>query len=109
MHNIFHIAGYVLITVGVVYNLIAAIAVMRYSSPLSRLIASTKALAFGTVLVIGGAIVINGWSAMGVKSLLCLIFAVVTAPVEAHALLRSWYKSAATPLTTQNRRHHETI
>lgn len=92
MHNLIRDFGYILITSGVLFNLAAAIAVVRFSKAPARLVASTKALAFGTLLIIAGAFVLNGWTAIGVKSLVCLFFAIVTAPVEAHALLRAWHK-----------------
>jgi multicomponent Na+:H+ antiporter subunit G len=92
MHNTIRDIGYVLITTGVIYNLIAAAAVVRFSNASTRLIVSTKAIAFGTLLVIIGAVAVCGWSAIGLKALVCLVFAIVTTPVEAHALLRAWHK-----------------
>ena len=39
----------------------------------------------------------EGFSATGVKALLCLIFILLTAPVSAHALARAAYRSGVKP------------
>ncbi|MGA2090450.1 MAG: monovalent cation/H(+) antiporter subunit G [Endomicrobiales bacterium] len=93
MHSVIKDIGYILITGGVIYNLIAAIAVIRFSHASMRLVVSTKAMAFATLLIISGVVALCGWSSISVKALLCLLFVLVTTPVEAHALLRAWHKT----------------
>lgn len=92
MHDIIHMLGYILITVGVLFNVAAACALLRCAAASARLAVSTKALAVGTLAIIAGVVVLSGWSAVGVKGLVCLGFVIITAPVEFHALLRVIHK-----------------
>lgn len=92
MHDIVRSLGYLLVTIGVLFNVAAACALLRYAGASARLAVSTKALAVGTLAIIAGGVVLSGWSAVGVKGLVCLGFVIITAPVEFHALLRVIYK-----------------
>lgn len=92
MHDIVRMIGYFLITIGVLFNVAAAFALLRLAGASARLAVSTKALAVGTLAIIAGGVVLSGWSAVGVKGLVCLFFVIITAPVEFHALLRVVYK-----------------
>ena len=92
MHDIIRMTGYLLITIGVLFNLAAACALLRLAGASARLAVSTKALAVGTLSIIAGGVVLSGWSTVGVKGLVCLAFVIITAPVEFHALLRVIHK-----------------
>lgn len=51
----------------------------------------------GTCGILLGLLVFKGFTATGLKALLCLVFIILTAPVSAHALARGAYRSGVKP------------
>ena len=89
--------GYGFITIGVLCNLLAALALLRFSDVYVRLLTSTKCITFGTLSILFGVFVIHGFGGIGVKALLCLVFVLLTSPIETHVLLRAARKSGVKP------------
>ena len=85
--------GMVLIGIGLLFDLLGCIGLVRMPDVYSRLQAATKCVTFGTCSVMFGAFVMLGFTAAGVKALLCMVFVVLTAPVSAHALARAAHLS----------------
>ena len=76
------IIGYTLVTIGVVFDFLGALALLRFPDVYNRLLGSTKCVTMGTSSIMLGIFVMNGFSALGVKALLCLIFLLLTSPVS---------------------------
>ncbi len=87
------IIGYILATVGILFNIAGCIGLVRFPDVYNRLQASTKCVTMGTCSIIFGKCLMVGFVAAGVKSLLCMTFLVLTAPVAAHAVARAAHRS----------------
>ncbi|MCK4680200.1 monovalent cation/H(+) antiporter subunit G, partial [bacterium] len=61
------VAVYVLISIGVAFDLVGAIGLIRLPDVYNRLQAATKCVTLGTALILLGVVVASGWSAMGIK------------------------------------------
>jgi multicomponent Na+:H+ antiporter subunit G len=91
------IVGYAFIIIGLAFDMFGCIGLLRLPDVYSRLQATTKCVTLGTCSVLIGAVVIKGFSATGIKALLCLVFLLLISPVAAHALARGAHKSAVKP------------
>lgn len=83
------IIAVVFIASGLVFNIIGCIGLIRLSDAYSRLQATTKSITLGTCSILLGVFIIKGFTAIGVKSVLCIVFLLFTAPAAAHALSRA--------------------
>jgi multicomponent Na+:H+ antiporter subunit G len=86
-------AAYTLISVGVLCNVVAAVALLRFPDVYTRLMTSTKFITGGTTSILFGVAMIFGFSAIGAKALLCLALIILTSPIESHVLMRASKKS----------------
>jgi multicomponent Na+:H+ antiporter subunit G len=82
------IFGIVFISVGLFFDFFGGLGLIRFPDVYNRLQASTKCVTFGTCSIMFGTFLIQGFNAAGIKSLLCIVFLILTAPVSAHALAR---------------------
>lgn len=89
----FEFLGKTFIVVGVMFNLLGCLGLVRFPDYYTRLQASTKSVTLGTCGILFGVFLLSGFSAAGVKALLCILFLLLTAPVAAHALARAAHKS----------------
>lgn len=85
--------GMVFIIVGLIFDFFGCLGLVRLPDIYNRLQASTKCVTFGTCSILFGAFLMLGITAAGIKTLLCIIFLVLTAPVSAHALARGAHKA----------------
>lgn len=83
----------VIIVVGLLFDLFGCIGLVRLPDIYNRAQAATKCVTLGTCLILLGLIVAAGWSALGMKALLCALFVLITSPVAAHAIARGAYRS----------------
>ncbi len=86
-------AGILIISIGVLFDLIGCIGLIRMPDIYNRLQASTKCVTLGTCMILLGAMVMAATTAAVWKSALCLLFIVITAPTAAHSLARGAYRS----------------
>lgn len=86
------IAG-IFILIGLGFDLLGCIGLLRLPDVYNRLQATTKCVTLGTCSILFGTLIIKGFSATGIKALLVIIFLLLTAPVAAHALARGAHKS----------------
>ncbi|MBP7055869.1 MAG: Na+/H+ antiporter subunit G [Candidatus Omnitrophica bacterium] len=89
--------GYILIVVGIAFNFLGCLGLMRLPDVYNRLQAAAKCVTLGTCGILLGLFFFKGLSATGVKALLCIVFILLTAPVSAHALARGAYFSGVKP------------
>jgi len=82
------IIGLIFISIGITFDLFGCLGLIRLPDVYCRLQAATKCVTLGTCSILFGAFLIVGFNAAGIKSLLCMIFLLLTAPVAAHAIAR---------------------
>jgi len=90
------LATCILIAVGLVFDLLGTIGLVRLPDVYNRLQAATKSVTLGTCLILGGVAVYGfGYdlTALSVKALLCAGFVLLTSPVGAHAIARAAHVS----------------
>ena len=82
------VVGIIFIVIGLVFDFFGCLGLVRLPDVYNRYQASTKCVTLGTCSIMFGVFVMLGFSAAGIKSLLCAIFLLLTAPVAAHAIAR---------------------
>ncbi len=87
------IIGYALIVIGLAFDLFGCLGLIRLPDVYNRLQASTKCVTLGTCGILFGLFLFKGFTAAGIKAILCIIFILLTSPVSAHALARGAHKS----------------
>jgi multicomponent Na+:H+ antiporter subunit G len=87
------LVGIVFIVVGLIFDFFGCLGLVRLPDVYNRLQASTKSVTLGTCSVLFGLFLFKGFSAAGIKAILCILFILLTSPVSAHALARGAYKS----------------
>jgi len=87
------IIALVFIVVGITFDLFGCIGLVRLPDVYNRLQASPKSVTLGTCGILFGVFVRFGFSAAGVKALLCMLFLLLTSPVASHALARGAHRS----------------
>ncbi len=87
------IAGMFFIIIGLVFDFFGCLGLIRLPDVYNRLQASTKCVTLGTCSILLGLFLFKGFTAAGIKAVLCIIFILLTAPVSAHALARGAHKS----------------
>ncbi len=87
------IIGYILITVGVLFDIFGCIGLVRFPDVYNRLQASTKCVTLGTILLLVGVAFIHGWGAIAAKAIICAAFILLTSPTAAHAIAKGSYAS----------------
>ncbi|MBF0511005.1 MAG: Na+/H+ antiporter subunit G [Candidatus Omnitrophica bacterium] len=93
--------GVFFIIIGLIFDVIGGIGLVRLPDVYSRLQAAFKCVTIGTSNILLGVLLIVGFNATGMKILVCAAFLIFTAPVAAHALLRAARRSGV-PLTLQS-------
>lgn len=86
--------GMTFIVIGLVFNVLGCIGMIRLPDIYNRLQASTKCVTMGTSLVLIGVIIASGAfqsASLSVRCILCMAFILITAPTAAHALARGAY------------------
>ena len=89
--------GASLIALGLVFEVVGCLGLMRLPDFYTRMQAATKCVALGTMLIIVGAVLMVGTLAAVAKGGLCLTFLLLTSATGSHALARAAYRSG-TPL-----------
>ncbi len=85
--------GYILICIGLAFDFFGVLGLVRLPDVYNRLQASTKCVTFGTAGILAGVFVMEGYSVMGLKPIICIIFILLTAPVSAHAIARAAHRA----------------
>jgi len=80
--------GNILIGIGVAFDLLGTLGLVRLPDVYNRLQAATKCVTLGTCFILLGAGVGNGTANMIVRASICAAFVLLTSPVGAHALAR---------------------
>ncbi len=99
---------YVLVGIGLFFNLMAGVGLLRFPDFYTRLHAGTKCTTFGSIFLIAAVIVQatagwihGGWgspdSVMALHSVIALAALLITNPTGAHAIARAGYRSGVKP------------
>ena len=88
-----NIIGLVFISVGLAFNVFGCLGLVRLPDVYNRLQAATKCVTLGTCSILFGTFLIVGFTAGGIKALLCIIFLLLTSPVAAHAIARGAHRA----------------
>lgn len=83
----------ILIMIGSIFGLIAAIGMIRLPDTLIRMHAATKAGTLGAGLILAGAALFFAELGLVLRGMLTLMFLFLTAPVAAHLIGRAAYRS----------------
>ena len=82
------IIGYILITIGILFDIFGCIGLVRLPDVYNRLQASTKCVTLGTILLLVGIAVIQGPTGVSAKAIICAVFILITSPTAAHAIAK---------------------
>jgi len=87
------IIGYILIIIGILFNIFGCIGLVRFPDVYNRLQASTKCVTLGTILLLVGVAIVSGSGATAAKAIICAVFILLTSPTAAHAIAKGAYAS----------------
>ncbi|MBU1260765.1 MAG: monovalent cation/H(+) antiporter subunit G [Planctomycetes bacterium] len=93
--------GYILISIGIFFDISGCIGLVRFPDVYNRLQASTKCVTLGTIMILVGTALIIGSGAIAAKAGLCAVFILITSPTAAHAIARGAH-SAGISLTDKS-------
>lgn len=81
------------ITVGLIFDLLGCLGLVRLPDVYNRLQAATKCVTLGTCSIMFGTFLVLGFNTAGMRALLCMLLLILTSPVSAHVLARASRKS----------------
>ena len=87
------IVGIILFGIGVAFTFFGCLGLLRLPDVYNRLQAATKCVTFGVMFLLIGVVAYFGFTAVGIKAILCLAFILITSPTAAHAISRGAYHS----------------
>ena len=87
------VIGYILIAVGILFNIFGCIGLVRFPDVYNRLQAATKCVTLGTVLLLVGVGLVSGIGPTAAKAIICAVFVLITSPTAAHAIAKGAYAS----------------
>jgi multicomponent Na+:H+ antiporter subunit G len=102
----FNIIIYILLFLGVFFNLLGALGIIRFPDVYTRLHAGTKCTTFGSIYLVGSVILLGlkQWydgsadgSVLAIHAFIALIAILITNPTGAHAIARAAHKSGVLP------------
>ena len=83
--------SFILICIGVLFNLLGCIGLMRLPDVYNRLQSATKCVTLGTCSILLGVLVHYGFIDTGIKALITIPLLFFSATVAAHALAKGAY------------------
>lgn len=82
------LAGMIVIGIGVAFDFLGCLGLLRLPDVYNRLQAGTKCVTFGTCGILLGVFLMQGFTPTGIKALVGIPFVLLTSPVGAHALAK---------------------
>ncbi|MBW2472366.1 MAG: Na+/H+ antiporter subunit G [Deltaproteobacteria bacterium] len=109
--------GYILIAVGIVFDICGCIGLVRFPDVYNRLQAATKCVTLGTILLLFGVAFVSQMGATTSKSVVCAIFILITSPTAAHAIAKGahsagvklWNKSIVDKYEEEVNHHNQRL
>ena len=105
--SIIDILVYIFLGIGVFFNLLAGIGLLRFPDVYTRLHAGTKCTTFGSIFICGSVILVGlrMWyfgdtdgSTLAIHTAAALVAILITNPTGAHAIARAAHKSGVKPV-----------
>ncbi|HOK56755.1 MAG TPA: monovalent cation/H(+) antiporter subunit G [bacterium] len=90
--------GWFLIFIGLLFVFLGCLGLVRMPDVYCRLQVSTKCVTLGAGAILFGAFLISGFSSIGFKALLCIVFLFLNSPTAAHALSYGAFVSGVKPV-----------
>jgi multicomponent Na+:H+ antiporter subunit G len=87
------IIGYILIIIGILFDIFGCIGLVRFPDVYNRLQASTKCVTLGTILLLVGVALASGIGPTASRAIICAVFILITSPTAAHAIAKGSYAS----------------
>lgn len=103
----FDIIIYILLFLGIFFNLLGALGILRFPDVYTRLHAGTKCTTFGSIYLVGSVVLLGlkQWydgspdgSVLAIHSIVALAAILITNPTGAHAIARAAHKSGVVPV-----------
>jgi len=91
----------ILIVAGVFFLTVSVLGLLRLPDFYARTHAVGKSETLGTILVLSGLAVYNGWELSTAKILFILLFALIANPTATHAIARAALRTGLQPWTRQ--------
>lgn len=91
MNGIIHIMTGLILMVGAVFTLVAALGILRFPDLYSRSHAASKAGTLGSGLMLLALAIYAGELAVVTRAVAAFLFLLLTAPIAAHLLVRAAY------------------
>ncbi len=97
---------YIFLGIGLFFNLLASLGLLRFPDVYTRLHAGTKCTTFGAIFLAGAVIVYGAWRwydgdtamiNMSIHAAVALVAILVTNPTGAHAIARAAHRSGVMP------------
>ena len=85
--------GMILIYIGITFDFLGVLGLIRLPDVYNRLQAATKCVTFGSLGILLGIIVMYGFGSIGFKALIGIVFIILAAPTAAHAIARASHRS----------------
>jgi multicomponent Na+:H+ antiporter subunit G len=82
----------IFITIGILFNMLGCVGIIRLPDTYNRLQAATKCVTLGTCSILIGVLIHFGFSDAGVKALVAIPILFFGSTVAAHALIRGTYR-----------------
>lgn len=95
------IIAIILIVAGVFFLTVSALGLLRFPDFYSRAHAVGKSETLGSILVLSGLAVYNGWELSTAKILFILLFVLIANPTATHAIARAALRTGLQPWTRQ--------
>jgi multicomponent Na+:H+ antiporter subunit G len=86
-----NMVGLIFICIGVLFNLLGCIGIIRLPDVYNRLQAATKCVTLGTCSILFGVLLHFGFNDAGIKAIIAIPILFFTSTVAAHALIRGTY------------------
>ncbi|HUV66816.1 MAG TPA: monovalent cation/H(+) antiporter subunit G [Sedimentisphaerales bacterium] len=87
------IIGYIMVVIGILFSIFGCIGLVRFPDVYNRLQAATKCVTLGTIVLLAGVALADGWGPTGAKAIICAVFILITSPTAAHAIAKGAHAS----------------
>jgi multicomponent Na+:H+ antiporter subunit G len=85
--------GMAFISIGIAFDFLGVLGLVRLPDVYNRLQAATKCVTFGSAGLLFGVFVLKGFTSFGFKVLLGIAFIFLASPIAAHAIARAAHRS----------------
>jgi multicomponent Na+:H+ antiporter subunit G len=88
-----HTVGMAFVWLGIAFDFLGVLGLLRLPDVYTRLQAATKCVTFGSAGLLFGIFILKGFTSFGFKVLLAIAFIFLTSPIAAHAIARAAHRS----------------